>query len=191
MFVLRASTWLKALAQFRPDIAESARLSWSEKTSDAQFIRPDAAAFANIPADSIDYAVMEKCPGSAFDIRMIPLAAGWNDLGAWDAVWQVGKQDAQANVTYGDVIQTNSSNSLIYSSSRLVSTVGIDHLVVVETPDAVLVADRRQSQDVKAIVAQLTQQGRQEHTLHRKVYRPWAGMTALMRGTLQGQTHTG
>jgi mannose-1-phosphate guanylyltransferase/mannose-6-phosphate isomerase len=173
MFVLRASTWLKALAQFRPDIAESARLSWSEKTSDAQFIRPDAAAFANIPADSIDYAVMEKCPGSAFDIRMIPLAAGWNDLGAWDAVWQVGKQDAQANVTYGDVIQTNSSNSLIYSSSRLVSTVGIDHLVVVETPDAVLVADRRQSQDVKAIVAQLTQQGRQEHTLHRKVYRPW------------------
>jgi mannose-1-phosphate guanylyltransferase/mannose-6-phosphate isomerase len=104
---------------------------------------------------------------------MIPLAAGWNDLGAWDAVWQVGKQDAQANVTYGDVIQTNSSNSLIYSSSRLVSTVGIDHLVVVETPDAVLVADRRQSQDVKAIVAQLTQQGRQEHTLHRKVYRPW------------------
>jgi mannose-1-phosphate guanylyltransferase/mannose-6-phosphate isomerase len=103
---------------------------------------------------------------------MIPLAAGWNDLGAWDAVWQVGKQDAQANVTYGDVIQTNSSNSLIYSSSRLVSTVGIDHLVVVETPDAVLVADRRQSQDVKAIVAQLTQQGRQEHTLHRKVYRP-------------------
>lgn len=173
MFVLRASTWLKALAQFRPDIAESARLSWSEKTSDAQFIRPDAAAFANIPADSIDYAVMEKCPGSAFDIRMIPLAAGWNDLGAWDAVWQVGKQDAQANVTYGDVIQTNSSNSLIYSSSRLVSTVGIDHLVVVETPDAVLVADRRQSQDVKAIVVQLTQQGRQEHTLHRKVYRPW------------------
>ena len=104
---------------------------------------------------------------------MVPLAAGWSDLGAWDAVWQVGKQDLNGNVIHGDVFQSDTTNSLIYASSRLVSAVGINNLVIVETADAVLVADRSQSQHVKKIVTMLDQQSRGEHTLHRKVHRPW------------------
>jgi mannose-1-phosphate guanylyltransferase/mannose-6-phosphate isomerase len=173
MFVLRASTWLKALQQFRPDIAEATEQSWKERSSDAQFIRPTKAAFAGIPSESIDYAVMEKCPGSDIAINMVPLAAGWNDLGAWDAVWQVGAQDASGNVMQGDAFQADTTNSLIYASSRLVSAVGVDNLVIVETADAVLVADRSQSQHVKKIVAMLEKSKRSEHNLHRKVYRPW------------------
>ena len=173
MFVLRASTWLKALAQFRPDIAQAAREAWAGKSADAPFIRPDKAAFAAVPSESIDYAVMENCPGSAFPIRMVPLDAGWSDLGAWDAVWQVGQPDAQGNVTRGDVLLADTRDSLVYSSSRLVGAVGVENLVIVETADAVLVAERSQSQNVKKIVAALEQQKRDEHTLHRKVHRPW------------------
>lgn len=173
MFVLRASTWLKALAQFRPDIAQAAEQAWAGKTTDAPFIRPDKAAFAAVPAESIDYAVMESCPGSVFAVRMVPLDAGWSDLGAWDAVWHVGQPDAQGNVTRGDVLLADTRDSLVYASSRLVSAVGVDHLVIVETADAVLVADRTQSQNVKKLVAVLEKQKRGEHTLHRKVHRPW------------------
>lgn len=173
MFVLRASTWLNALAQFRPDIATATREAWAGRSADAPFIRPDKATFAAIPSESIDYAVMENCPGSAFPIRMVPLDAGWSDLGAWDAVWQVGQPDAQGNVTRGDVLLADTRDSLVYSSSRLVGAVGVDNLVIVETADAVLVADRSQSQNVKKIVAALEQQKREEHTLHRKVHRPW------------------
>lgn len=173
MFVLKASVWLKAVQQFRPDILEITKLSWSNKTSDANFIRPDKTSFAAIPSESIDYAVIEKCPGSEFPIRMVPLAAGWNDLGAWDAVWQVGAQDANGNVIQGDALMTDTTNTLIHASSRLVSTVGVSNLVIIETPDAVLVADRNQSQHVKKIVQQLEQQKREEHTFHRKVHRPW------------------
>lgn len=173
MFVLRASSWLKALAQFRPDIANATAEAWAGKTEDAPFIRPDKAAFAAVPSDSIDYAVMEHCPGSAIPIRMVPLDAGWNDLGAWDAVWQVGQPDTQGNVTRGDVLLADTRDSLVHASSRLVGTVGVSNLVIVETADAVLVADRAQSQSVKKLVAALEQQKREEHTLHRKVHRPW------------------
>lgn len=173
MFVLRASTWLKALAQFRPDIATATREAWSGKSVDAPFIRPDKAAFANVPGESIDYAVMENCPGSAFPILMVPLDAGWSDLGAWDAVWQMGQPDLQGNVIRGDVLLADTRNSLVHATSRLVGAVGVDNLVIVETADAVLVADRSQSQNVKKLVAALEQQKREEHTLHRKVYRPW------------------
>ena len=173
MFVLRASAWLKALQLFRPDIATATQNAWKERTSDAQFIRPGKANFANIPSESIDYAVMEQCPGSEIAINMLPLAAGWNDLGAWDAVWQVGVQDAHGNVMQGDAFQADTTNSLIYASSRLVSAVGVDNLVIVETADAVLVADRSQSQHVKKVVAMLEKSERGEHTLHRKVHRPW------------------
>ena len=173
MFVLRASTWLKALAQFRPDIAQATRDAWAGKTEDAPFIRPSKAAFAAVPSESIDYAVMEHCPGSAIPIRMVPLDAGWSDLGAWDAVWQVGQPDAQGNVTRGDVLLADTRDSLVYASSRLVGAVGVSNLVIVETADAVLVADRSQSQNVKQLVTALEQQKREEHTLHRKVHRPW------------------
>jgi mannose-1-phosphate guanylyltransferase/mannose-6-phosphate isomerase len=173
MFVLRASTWLKALAQFRPDISASSQLAWAGKTSDAPFVRPDKAAFALIPAESIDYAVMEQCPGSVFPIKMVPLAAGWNDLGAWDAVWQVGQQDGHGNVTVGDTLMADTTNTLVHASYRLVGTVGVSNLVIVETADAVLVADRSQTQHVKKLVTALGQLKREELTLHRKVHRPW------------------
>lgn len=173
MFVLKASTWLKALRQFRPDIDEATQQAWAGKSTDAPFVRPDRAAFATIPSDSIDYAVMEQCSGSAYAIRMVPLAAGWNDLGAWDAVWQVGEQDENGNVAQGDTLLADTQNTLIHATSRLVGTVGVNNLVIVETADAVLVADRSQSQHVKKLVTALEQQKREEHTLHRKVHRPW------------------
>jgi mannose-1-phosphate guanylyltransferase / mannose-6-phosphate isomerase len=177
MFVLRASTWLAALKEFRPDIFVATELAWQAKSIDqansASFIRPDKALFNSIPSESIDYAVIENCPGSKFFVKMVELDAGWNDLGAWDAVWQVGKQDELGNVTSGDTMITDSKNSLVYASSRLVSAVGIENLIIVETADAVLVVDRRKSQDVKQIVNQLEAQKRDEKNLHRKVARPW------------------
>jgi len=177
MFVLRASSWLKALKHFRLDIASATEAAWAAKTvdshTDSPLVRPDAAAFASIPSQSVDYAVMEHCPGSPFPIRMLALDAGWNDLGAWDAVWQVGAQDGQGNVVQGDALLADSHNTFIHASSRLVSTVGVSNLIIIETPDAVLVADRSQSQHVKKIVTQLEQLQRSELNLHRKVHRPW------------------
>ena len=177
MFVLKASVWLAALEAYRPDILLATQKSWETKladvSGDAIFIRPDKDLFNAIPSESIDYAVIEKCPNSSFPIKMVELDAGWNDLGAWDAVWQVGKQDEQGNVSHGDTLIANSKNSLVHASSRLVSAVGVENLIIVETADAVLVADRKNSQDVKAIVNQLASQKREEKNLHRKVSRPW------------------
>ena len=173
MFVLKASTWLKALKHFRSDIYTSTEEAWSKKAIDAPFVRPDNAAFAKVPSESVDYAVMEKCPGSQYPISMVALDAGWNDLGAWDAVWQVGAQDGHGNVVQGDALVADTRNTLIHSSSRLVGTVGVSNLVIIETADAVLVADRSQSQNVKKIVNTLEKLKREELTLHRKVHRPW------------------
>jgi mannose-1-phosphate guanylyltransferase/mannose-6-phosphate isomerase len=177
MFVLKASVWLAALKDFRPDILVATEKAWLVKAEDASgdavFLRPGKELFNAIPGESIDYAVIEKCPGSQFPIKMVELDAGWNDLGAWDAVWQVGKQDQDGNVTSGDTLLTGTKNSLVHASSRLVSAVGIENLIIVETADAVLVANRANSQDVKNIVGQLETQKREEKNLHRKVSRPW------------------
>jgi mannose-1-phosphate guanylyltransferase / mannose-6-phosphate isomerase len=182
IFVLRASTWLDALQRFRPDILAATRTAWAARQTDAHFVRPGKAEFAAVPAESIDYAVMEHCPGSGIDIRMVPLAAGWNDLGAWDAVWQVASKDAQGNAALGDTLVSDSRNTLVHAASRLVSVVGVDNLVVVETADAVLVADRERSQEVKAIVAALDARGRSEKQLHRKVHRPWGWYDSIDAG---------
>ena len=182
MFVLRASVWMAALERFRPDIAAATRAAWAVRKNDAKFVRPGAAEFASVPSESVDYAVMEKCPGSEFDIRMAVLDAGWNDLGAWEAVWQVAAKDAQGNASVGDAIVKDSTNTLVHATSRLVSTVGLDNIVVVETPDAVLVASRERSQDVKLIVNQLGAERRGEHTLHRKVHRPWGWYDSIDNG---------
>lgn len=186
MFVLRASTWLATLQEFRPDILNATQKAWDQKTEDqadgTSFVRPDKAMFSGIPSDSIDYAVIEKCPGSQYHIKMVELDAGWNDLGAWDAVWQVGSKDEQGNVTSGDVLLSNSKNLLVHASSRLVSAVGLDNVIVVETADAVLVASRSQSQDVKLIVNQLEAQKREEKNLHRKVARPWGWYDSVDEG---------
>jgi mannose-1-phosphate guanylyltransferase/mannose-6-phosphate isomerase len=183
MFVVRASLWLKALGQFRADILAATRSAWAGRSVDASFVRPDKALFEAIPSESVDYAVMEKCPGTAdFDIRMVPLAAAWSDLGAWDAVWQVSAKDAGGNATMGDALLSDTHDSLVHATSRLVGVIGLHDVVVVETPDAVLVADRSRSQDVKHIVGQLQQAGRSEQSLHRLVHRPWGWYDSIDSG---------
>jgi mannose-1-phosphate guanylyltransferase/mannose-6-phosphate isomerase len=182
MFVLKASVWLQALSAFRPDIANATVAAWNGKSQDKAFVRPGKAEFTTIPGESIDYAVMERCPGSNFPIKMVPLDAGWNDLGAWDAVWNVLPKDDQGNAHLGDVLNTDCRNTLVHASSRLVSLVGVEDLIVIETPDAVLVADKTRSQDVKHIVTQLQATWREEHTLHRKVHRPWGWYDSIDEG---------
>jgi len=183
MFVVRASLWLQALGQFRPDILAATRAAWDGRSVDASFVRPDKARFAAIPSDSVDYAVMEQCPEATdFDIRMVPLAAAWSDLGAWDAVWQLSAKDAAGNATTGDALLSDTTDTLVHATSRLVGVIGLQGVVVVETPDAVLVADRSRSQDVKNIVGQLQKAGRSEPTLHRLVHRPWGWYDSIDSG---------
>jgi mannose-1-phosphate guanylyltransferase/mannose-6-phosphate isomerase len=182
MFVLRASAWMAALERFRPDIAAATRAAFDRRSHDAAFVRPGKAEFAAVPAESVDYAVIERCPGTDIPIRMVPLDAGWNDLGAWDAVWQVAGKDAAGNAAVGDTMVSDSRNTLVHATSRLVGVVGVDDLVVVETPDAVLVADRARSQDVKRIVAELGARARDEHVMHRKVRRPWGWYDSIDQG---------
>jgi mannose-1-phosphate guanylyltransferase/mannose-6-phosphate isomerase len=183
MFVVRASMWLKALRQFRADILDATQAAWDGRRIDASFVRPDKAKFEAIPSESVDYAVMEKCPDAPdFDIRMVPLAAGWSDLGAWDAVWQVSAKDEAGNATTGDALLRDSHDTLVHATSRLVGVIGLDNVVVVETPDAVLVADRSRSQEVKHVVGELQRAGRSEPMLHRQVHRPWGWYDSIDSG---------
>jgi len=182
MFVLRASVWMRALERFRPDIAAATRAAWAGRQSDAKFVRPGKAEFAAVPAESVDYAVMERCPGSDIALRMVPLDAGWNDLGAWEAVWQVAAKDEHGNASVGDALIADSRNTLVHATSRLVGVVGLENVVVVETADAVLVSDRARSQEVKQIVSRLGAEQRGEQALHRKVHRPWGWYDSIDSG---------
>ncbi len=182
MFVLKASVWLDALQSYRPDIAQGCRAAWAGKKQDNQFIRPDKTLFEQVPSESVDYAVMEKCPGSRYSIHMVPLNAGWSDLGAWDAVWNVSPKDDAGNSHHGDVISHNSHNTLVHATHKLVALVGVTDLVVVETADAVLVANKASSQDVKHIVNSLSAKQREEQNLHRKVHRPWGWYDSIDEG---------
>jgi mannose-1-phosphate guanylyltransferase/mannose-6-phosphate isomerase len=186
MFVLKASVWLNALEQFRPDILRATTVAWEQRGADSNpstpFVRPGKVEFSAIPSDSIDCAVMERCPGSKYPIKMVPLDAGWSDLGVWDAVWNVLPKDEDGNAHLGDVLVTDSRNTLVHATSRLVGLVGVQNLIVVETPDAVLVVDRSRSQDVKHIVSVLQHQKREEHALHRKVHRPWGWYDSIDEG---------
>ena len=181
MFVLKASVWMAALERFRPDIASACRAAWAARATDEKFVRPSKAEFAAVPSESVDYAVMEQCPG-VLDIRMQALSAGWNDLGAWEAVWQVAEKDDAGNASVGDAIISDSRNTLVHATSRLVSVVGLEDVIVVETPDAILVASREKSQDVKNIVNQLGREQRGEQVLHRKVHRPWGWYDSIDNG---------
>ena len=186
MFVLKASVWLQALQSFRPDIFETTLLSWNNRNTDPHvatpFVRPGTSEFMSVPSESIDFAVMERCPGSVFPIKMVPLNAGWSDLGAWDAIWGVLPKDNFGNAQFGDVLTTDCQNTFAHASSRLVTLVGVSDLIVVETPDAVMVADKSRSQDVKHIVSQLQTTQREEHVLHRKVHRPWGWYDSIDQG---------
>ena len=182
IFVLKASVWMAALERFRPDIASAVRLAWQGRKRDASFVRPDKAAFESVPSESIDYAVMEKMPAAGLPMQVVPLDAGWNDLGAWDAVWQVLPKDTAGNASLGDVVLEGCTNTLVHASERLVAAVGLDDVVVVETADAVMVSTRARSQEVKRIVARLEADGRGEKNLHRKVHRPWGWYDSIDAG---------
>ena len=183
LFVVKASVWLAAIKHFEPAVYESVQAAWAQKSIDHQFVRPDTASFAASPSISADYAVIEKCPGSEFSIDVVELDAGWSDLGAWDAVWQIGQKDGRGNVTRGDAITIETNNSLVHASHRLVGTVGVDNLIVIETADAVLVGHRDQAQRVKEIVQSLSSDSRSEPELHRKVHRPWGWYDSVDEGS--------
>jgi mannose-1-phosphate guanylyltransferase/mannose-6-phosphate isomerase len=186
IFVLKASTWLAAIQHFRSDIFTQTHAAWQDRKSDQignnQFVRPNKESFELVPSDSVDFAVLEKCPESPFSIKVVPLNAGWNDLGAWDAVWQSLPKDQSGNVHFGDVVTTDSKNTLVHASSRLVTVVGVDDVIVIETADAVLVTHKSRSQQVKNIVNTLISTGRGEHALHRKVNRPWGWYDSIDEG---------
>ncbi|MEN6623663.1 MAG: mannose-1-phosphate guanylyltransferase/mannose-6-phosphate isomerase, partial [Smithella sp.] len=185
MFMMRASIWLQAMEQFQPEMLAACKTAYEKGISDNDFMRLDHKSFKICPSDSIDYAIMEKITSNKSQPikgAMVPLKAGWSDVGAWDAVWSIAKKDSSGNVTTGDVILENSYNSLVHASSHLVACIGIDNLVVVETPDAVLVTNKDEVQDIKKIVTHLKNEGRPETVNHRKVYKPWGWYESLDRG---------
>jgi mannose-1-phosphate guanylyltransferase/mannose-1-phosphate guanylyltransferase/mannose-6-phosphate isomerase len=169
LFMMTAGRWLGELHRYRPDIATSVEVAWKNTTRDMDFIRIAKSDFEHCPSDSIDYAVMEK----ASDVVVVPLDAGWSDIGAWPALREVIKQDTCGNAIRGDVMVLDTHNGLVIAQNRFVAVVGLNDIIVVETADAVLVAHRDSAQKVKDIVAGLRQQNRTEHVTHRRVYRPW------------------
>jgi len=179
MFVFRASRYLEELQKFAPEIAKAARESFETAKADLDFTRIDAERFAACPSDSIDYAVMEKTS----DAVVVPLDAGWSDVGSWASLHAASDADENGNVARGDVITEDCSDSYLYSESRLVAAVGLKDHVVIETKDAVLVAPRDRVQDVKGLVGKLKELGRYEHSLHREVFRPWGSYDSLENGT--------
>lgn len=185
MFMMRASVWLSAIKECHPEMLEACQAAWQHATIDGDFHRLDTADFAACPSDSIDYAVMERLgvdnpalpPGA-----IMPLSAGWSDIGAWDALWRALPKNASGNVVRGDVLLHASHNTLAFSEHRLVTCIGVDEMIIVETSDAVLVAHQKHAQEVKKIVDQLKQRSRPEIRSHRKIYRPWGWYDAVDAG---------
>ena len=185
LFMVRTSVWLKAIQSCRPDIFAACAAAVAGAQKDVDFIRPSAETFNACPADSIDYAVMERLPTRpdlGIPACVVRLQAGWSDLGAWDALWDVSARDANNNATVGDTVLHDCADSLLLASSRLVAGVGLNNIVVIETPDAVLVVDKSQSQSVKHIVAHLKTQGHKLANNHRKVHRPWGWYDSIDSG---------
>lgn len=185
LFMLRASVWLSAIGFCREDILVACREAWDKGSVDGDFLRVNKEAFMHCPSDSIDYAVMERLAGGGDSLPLgavIPLSAGWSDVGAWDSLWKVLPTDEEGNVSQGDVMLHDSHNMLVMAGSRLVACVGVEDMVVIETPDAILVAHMSRTQDVKKIVDGLKQDGRPEWQLHRKVFRPWGWYNGVDAG---------
>ena len=178
MFMFKASAYLEALEKYQPAMLKQCELAYSKAKVDLDFIRLDENAMTDCPSDSVDYAVMEKTDKAA----MVTLDAGWNDVGAWSAVWQVLPKDAHGNALRGDVITHDSSDCYVHADYRLVTLLGVKDLIVIETSDAILVADKHAAQDVKKIVNTLTEKNRSETDLHREVFRPWGSFDSLGHG---------
>lgn len=183
MFMMKASTWLTQIATHQPAILACCEKALQLGKTDKDFLRVDKQAFAACPSDSIDYAVMEKVAvREDAPAAVIPLNAGWSDVGAWAELWQLGQKDEHGNVTHGDVVNIDSGNSMFIGHNRLIAAVGMNNTVVVDTADAVLVANRDSVQDVKKIVDWIIAQKREEHLNHRCVYRPWGNYDSLAVG---------
>ena len=187
MYLVRSSVWIEALARLRPEMLGACELAHAQGVRDGDFYRVDPHAFAECPADSIDYAVMERLgaqrarnggPAAA----VVSLAAEWSDVGAWDALWNIGAKDGDGNVVSGDVCAVDTRGALVIAQHRLVACVGLEDVVVVETSDAVMVARRDRAQDVKKVVARLKSEARPECLNHRKVFRPWGSYDGLDSG---------
>ncbi|MCE7032792.1 mannose-1-phosphate guanylyltransferase/mannose-6-phosphate isomerase [Lysobacter sp. GX 14042] len=179
MFLFRAGRYLEELGTHAPAILAAARHAYAESGTDLDFIRIDAEAFAASPSDSIDYAVMEKTDRAA----VVPVSCGWSDIGSWSSLWAVAERDDAGNKTEGDVMAVDTRDSLVRASEgRLVATVGVDDLVIIDTPDATLVARKDRVQEVKAVVDRLKADGRSEHLSHRKVFRPWGSYDSIGMG---------
>ena len=175
MFMFRADHYLAELAEHAPDMLSACRAALEAAVSDVDFVRPGKDEFLACPADSIDYAIMEKTARA----NVVPLAAGWSDVGSWDALYDVHETDDDGNVSSGDVLLQNSRNNLVRAESRLVAAVGVDDLAIIETKDAVLVAHKEHAQEVKELVDRLKASDRSETTLHRQVFRPWGSYDSL------------
>lgn len=178
VFMIKASVWVEELRRFRPDIADAIEAAIKQGREDQDFFRAKQELFRKCPSESIDYAVMEKTGRAS----VLPLAAGWSDIGAWSSLWKVSDHDDAGNVFDGDVLQYNTRDTMVIAQHRLVATVGVSDMIIVETPDAVLVCHKDQSQDVKQIVEQLKDSKRTEHKIHRKVYRPWGSYEGVDAG---------
>jgi mannose-1-phosphate guanylyltransferase/mannose-6-phosphate isomerase len=178
MFLFRASTMREQLAKLAPEVLSGVETALSESKEDHDFTRLSATAFALVPDISIDYAVMEH----AESVTVVPLNAGWNDVGSWSAVWDIATKDINGNATRGDVILESASNNYVHAEHRLVTVLGLDQIVVVETADAVMVTTKDQSQNVKVLVDQIKNAKRLEGTNHRKVYRPWGAYDSIDQG---------
>lgn len=178
MFLFRADRYLEELGKQSPEMLKACKAAFADRESDLDFIRVDRESFEACPDDSIDYAVMEKTK----DAVVVPLNAGWSDVGSWSALWEIQPQDKDGNVCRGDVITEDVSGSYIHSEGRLIAALGVSDHVIVETDDVVLVADRNRVQDVKKLVAQIKTQGREEHRFHKKVHRPWGTYEGIAMG---------
>lgn len=178
MFLFQAATYLAGLQTLAPDIAEAAKRAHELGTSDGSFLKVDADTFSACRSDSIDYALMEK----THDAVVVPMDAGWNDLGSWSSVAQTQAADSVGNVVEGDVMCVDSQSCFVHSEGRLVAALGLRDQIIVETPDAVLVANKSRVQDVKEIVKRLEMSGRSEAREHRRVYRPWGFYEDIVMG---------
>lgn len=178
MFMFRASVYLEALGKFQPAMLKACQVAMEKSTQDLDFIRVDRDAFLSCPNESIDYAIMEKTDRAA----MVPMDAAWSDIGSWSALWEVSDKTVDGNALTGDVMAIDTQNCLVHSSSRLVATVGLQDLVIVETKDAVLVAHKDKVQSVKDVVTLIKEQDRSEYVSHREVYRPWGMYDSIDQG---------
>ncbi len=178
MFMFKASRYLEELSMYAPDILATCKLAINSPALDQEFVRVDEEVFESCPDDSIDYAVMEKTSLA----MVVPMDAGWSDVGSFSALWEISNKDSKNNALKGDVIAIDSSNNYIYAQNKLVASVGVDNLVIVETKDAILVANKDKVQNVKLAVQQLKMAERTEHKLHREVYRPWGKYDSIDRG---------